>query len=170
MLPFSFLALFASAQRLNFNEQSYCSVDGTIQDSCCEYKTADEIASQIAPLIDNLVKTKFFRYHKINLHKECKFWNSDMYCTRKDCAVETLEDTSIIPSQWEEKMGMVDFSSSHDVGSSLSPFKSCEFSSSDFCVVDDEKSTDGVYVDLLKNPERFTGYSGENANRICLAS
>ncbi len=26
--------------------------------------------------------------------------------------------------------------------------------------------SEGVYVNLLKNPERFTGYSGESAERI----
>ena len=28
---------------------------------------------------------------------------------------------------------------------------------------------DGVYIDLLKNPERFTGYSGESARRVWAA-
>ncbi len=32
--------------------------------------------------------------------------------------------------------------------------------------MDDEASANGVYVDLLKNPERFTGYDGEAAHRI----
>ncbi|PKI85407.1 hypothetical protein MVES_000123 [Malassezia vespertilionis] len=36
-----------------------------------------------------------------------------------------------------------------------------------FCYLDDgDSSTEAAYVDLLKNPERFTGYSGVSANRV----
>jgi len=38
---------------------------------------------------------------------------------------------------------------------------------SDFCVLDeDSPSSDGVYVDLYENPERFTGYAGASANKV----
>ncbi|KAM7405728.1 hypothetical protein PAMP_000155 [Pampus punctatissimus] len=35
-----------------------------------------------------------------------------------------------------------------------------------FCVIDDEESPDSEYVDLLLNPERFTGYKGPEAWKI----
>ncbi|KAA0201050.1 putative endoplasmic reticulum oxidoreductin-1 protein [Fasciolopsis buskii] len=35
-----------------------------------------------------------------------------------------------------------------------------------FCELDDEKTGNMIYVDLLKNPERYTGYKGEASNRI----
>ncbi|KAL6731839.1 hypothetical protein Aduo_002665 [Ancylostoma duodenale] len=35
-----------------------------------------------------------------------------------------------------------------------------------FCEVDDEDSKDMHYVDLSKNPERYTGYSGDSALRV----
>ena len=37
--------------------------------------------------------------------------------------------------------------------------------SSEFCTFDSEQSP-GVYVDLLANPEGYTGYIGESARRI----
>lgn len=69
----------------------------------------------------------------------------------------------MIPKHWEG-LGKVDFSSSSPMG--LSPFQSCDYSTKDFCIIDDESRSDGVYVDLRKNPERFTGYDGESAARI----
>jgi ERO1-like protein beta len=37
----------------------------------------------------------------------------------------------------------------------------------DYCIPEDESGTpQGVYVSLVKNPERFTGYSGEHANAV----
>lgn len=35
-----------------------------------------------------------------------------------------------------------------------------------FCDVDDEEDPNMVFVDLLKNPERFTGYDGEAAHKV----
>jgi enterochelin esterase-like enzyme len=32
--------------------------------------------------------------------------------------------------------------------------------------VEDESSSEGAYVNLLRNPERFTGYAGDSAVRI----
>jgi hypothetical protein len=49
----------------------------------------------------------------------------------------------------------------------VSPFQSCEYSTKDFCVIDDEsRASEGVYVDLRMNPERFTGYDGDSAHKI----
>ena len=35
-----------------------------------------------------------------------------------------------------------------------------------FCYLDNEESEDSKYVDLLLNPERYTGYAGPSAHRI----
>jgi len=43
--------------------------------------------------------------------------------------------------------------------------KECEFSEKDFCVIENEFS-EGMYVDLLENPEGYTGYSGPSATKI----
>jgi len=40
----------------------------------------------------------------------------------------------------------------------------CYYRDSDFCFLDD--MTEGDYVDLVVNPERFTGYVGEAAHRV----
>ena len=40
----------------------------------------------------------------------------------------------------------------------------CYYRDEDFCFLDD--TSEGEYVDLTLNPERFTGYSGPSASRI----
>ena len=40
----------------------------------------------------------------------------------------------------------------------------CYYRDSDYCFLDD--MTDGDYVDLSLNPERFTGYTGPSAHRV----
>ncbi|ORZ37277.1 endoplasmic reticulum Oxidoreductin 1-domain-containing protein [Catenaria anguillulae PL171] len=46
-----------------------------------------------------------------------------------------------------------------------SMFTQCEFAK-DFCILEDETSPNGAYIDLVDNPERFTGYAGAGANAI----
>ncbi|KAF9360344.1 hypothetical protein BGX34_007834 [Mortierella sp. NVP85] len=46
------------------------------------------------------------------------------------------------------------------------PFKRCQLKDQDFCQVEDEAISEGVYVDLMENPERFTGYSGPSAAKV----
>jgi len=37
----------------------------------------------------------------------------------------------------------------------------------DYCIPDDESvATEGVYVSLVQNPERFTGYAGDHAHSV----
>jgi ERO1-like protein beta len=36
----------------------------------------------------------------------------------------------------------------------------------DFCVVEEESSLSGIYIDLVRNPERFTGFAGESSWKV----
>lgn len=44
--------------------------------------------------------------------------------------------------------------------------KQCAPSDKDFCFLEDEGSEKGAYVNLLRNPERFTGYAGPSSTQI----
>lgn len=64
-------------------------------------------------------------------------------------------------------LGDVDFSvpALTSFGTSLTKKNSCDFKLKDFCV-SDRTEGESYYVDLLKNPERFTGYDGEASAKI----
>ncbi|KAI9297456.1 endoplasmic oxidoreductin [Neoconidiobolus thromboides FSU 785] len=141
----------------------YCRPPGMIHDSCCDYKTVEEINSNLLPLIHNLLETPFFSHYKINLHKQCPFYNANELCSRVDCSVSTL-DESEVPATWlTEKLSQVDMG----IGRmGLKQIKKCTYTDKDFCVLEDEESDEGQYVNLLKNPERFTGYGGDSAAQV----
>lgn len=61
-------------------------------------------------------------------------------------------------------MSSVDFSPG-GLGVELPLFKK-ECDEADFCILDDENAAGGTFVNLLSNPERFTGYAGESSRRI----
>ncbi|KAJ3089774.1 hypothetical protein HK102_005537 [Quaeritorhiza haematococci] len=138
---------------------------GDIKDARCKFETVDDVNHRLSNDLDELVKTKFFRYHKINLHRTCPFWTENAHCLQEGCSVQEVDENEI-PEEWKNlAISAVDFSQTSNSGFSLFK-KSCEFTDKDFCVIEDEASADGAYVDLLANPERFTGYNGPSAARI----
>ncbi|CAG8434576.1 5358_t:CDS:10 [Diversispora eburnea] len=145
------------------SELNYCSPSGIINDACCDYETVEKTNDIISSRISELVATDFFKYYKLNLYKECPFWTEYGQCNNRACAVETIDETHL-PESWRSiVLGAIQTSSA---GPQFQPYKKCEYRDQDFCVVEDEADIEGVYVNLLDNPERFTGYAGESASRV----
>ncbi|KAJ3013097.1 UNVERIFIED_CONTAM: hypothetical protein HDU68_000874 [Siphonaria sp. JEL0065] len=143
-----------------------CSPSGVIQDACCEYKTIEQVNNEIAPFLDDLVKTSFFRYVKIDLNRGCSFWKEDGLCIQEGCAVEPAAENDLPKELRESTLSSVDYSMSSDASFPIFN-KKCQFNDHDFCVIDDPHVLQEIpYVNLLKNPERFTGYAGDSAARV----
>ncbi|KAI9029577.1 endoplasmic reticulum Oxidoreductin 1-domain-containing protein [Phycomyces nitens] len=144
-------------------DQNYCNPIGQIKDTCCDFQSVEDMQRGIFDKIQDLVKTKFFRYYKLNLWRECPFWDEDGLCMNKDCSVETT-DESILPKEWtQEALSALQMS---PAGLSFQPFKACSYKDQDYCLVEDQSNENVVYVNLLENPERFTGYAGVSAGRV----
>ncbi|TPX35329.1 hypothetical protein SmJEL517_g02289 [Synchytrium microbalum] len=137
-----------------------CNPDNLVVESRCNIELVETIHSTIAGDLKDLVGTSLFRYFKINLHKDCPHWAENMLCFQRDCEVETTDEDEV-PDEWKSKqLSTVTFNNGH----SFKPFSKC--TDKDFCLWDDETSNDGEYVNLLQNPERFTGYTGASAARV----
>ncbi|CAG8678206.1 15663_t:CDS:2, partial [Dentiscutata heterogama] len=140
------------------SEKNYCSVSerslsGIISDACCGYKTVEKINDELFPQLQEL----------LNLYKECPFWTEYGQCVNQACAVETIDETDV-PEMWRsDVLGALRTS---PAGPLFQPYKKCEFKEQDFCVVEDEADVESVFVNLLENPERFTGYAGSSAGRV----
>ncbi|KAG9303644.1 hypothetical protein G9A89_018541 [Geosiphon pyriformis] len=143
-------------------DPNYCAPSGQISDACCDYETVEQINKNIYPRLHELIKTDFFKYYKLNLYKECPFWQENGQCINRACSVETTDNTDV-PDLFKTDLGALQTSS---FGTLFQPFKSCEFTDQDFCVVENEADVDGVFVNLQDNPERFTGYAGTSAGRV----
>uniref|UniRef100_A0A8B9ZKI1 ERO1-like protein alpha n=1 Tax=Anas platyrhynchos TaxID=8839 RepID=A0A8B9ZKI1_ANAPL len=152
-------------------------VTGHIDDCTCDVETIDAFNNyKLFPRLNELLESDYFRYYKVNLKKPCPFWNDNSHCGIRDCAVKPCptdevpngirsasykysEEASNHAEECEEanRLGAVDESLSghgHDD------------SSDSFCEADDIHSPDAEYVDLLLNPERYTGYKGPDAWKI----
>lgn len=142
--------------------QKYCKPTGQIHDACCDYETVESVNHDLFGRLHQLVETPYFRYHKVDLAKECPFWEEDGSCMNRACGVET-KDEEHIPEAWRSyTLGKLN----HTSARAASPAGCSEISDSDFCVLEDELDSEGVYVDLIENPERFTGYAGPSSSRV----
>lgn len=121
----------------------------------------DTVNAETRPFLQLLVKTPFFKYFKLNFEKECRFWNPQHSCITPNCAVEVLlpeqfnwlhvTDENLKPS----KLGKLNVLPTGDV---TEP-ETCE--DLDYCHIDDDHHCD--FINLLDNPERFTGYGGQQS-------
>ncbi|GAA5993381.1 hypothetical protein JCM10908_002638 [Rhodotorula pacifica] len=143
-------------------DQNYCKPTGQIHDACCDYETVESVNHDLFGRLHQLVGAPYFRYHKVDLAKECPFWEEDGSCMNRACGVETTDEEHT-PEAWRSyTLGKLNHTSSR----TSSPAGCSEISDSDFCVLEDELDSEGVYVDLLENPERFTGYAGPSSARV----
>ncbi|XP_068070440.1 ERO1-like protein alpha isoform X2 [Danio rerio] len=164
----------------------FCQVTGTLDDCACDVETIDKFNNKdIFPKLQKLLSSDYFRFYKVNLNNGCPFWTDHSQCGLKYCAVkpcspdevpEGLKSSSYKYSEKAshdteecekaEKLGAVNGSLSDETRQALQEWKKYDDESDRFCMLDDEDSPESQYVDLLLNPERFTGYIGAEAWRI----
>ncbi|KAG7389769.1 Endoplasmic Reticulum Oxidoreductin 1 (ERO1) [Phytophthora pseudosyringae] len=166
---------------------------GSVQDSACDYETVDKAVNEhFHPLLRELSRLTFFRYFKVDLGKECPYlpWQDDGMCASIDCAVCECPSHEI-PAPWSqldqqerlsEKMGQKGEAGKpcdEQTGeSTLSKVERKNAVAGESFNAWEEKSNANVwaaqgeaeeamaYINLLENPERYTGYSGVQAERI----
>lgn len=136
-------------------------LSGQISDSETHFHQAETLNSRILPALDILAKTSLFSHYRLRLAEPCPFWKNNMLCSLKDCQVRTVFQKDL-PDVW--KLGQIDTSNGKSSVFSFVP--TCEYKESDFCLVEDHIEEGSLHVNLLKNPERYTGYSGESAHRV----
>lgn len=162
-----------------------------MSDACASYADLDRLNDELYPYVRNLASnTDFFSYYRLNLYNQkCPFWDEEGgMCGNIACAVTTLENEEDIPEVWraQELSRLEGPKARHpgrqqqkerkrpllgelgdDVGESCVVEYDDECDERDYCVPEDESaSAKGDYVSLVDNPERFTGYGGEDAHQI----
>uniref|UniRef100_A0A3P8YIP0 ERO1-like protein alpha n=1 Tax=Esox lucius TaxID=8010 RepID=A0A3P8YIP0_ESOLU len=160
-------------------------VTGSLDDCACDVETIDTFNNeQLFPKLQKLLESDYFRFYKVNLNKPCPFWKDNSLCGQKNCAVipctpnevpegiKTNDHHNMYSAEANqecekaEKLGAVNSSLSEETRQSLREWSKHDDEAERFCVIDDEESPDSQYVDLLLNPERFTGYKGPEAWQI----
>ena len=159
----------------------------TIPECCCSFCEVEEVNRAIVfPLLKKVVETPFFRHFKIDLCTECELWEDAPLCKMKDCSVCECEE----PPEWAfanvpelpptgpdpycESIADDNVVTAVD-SSVVDMWEPTLDSDIDFWMDDDDDDDEGTgigppsfaqVVDLLKNPEGYTGYTGPSAEKV----
>ncbi|XP_046887492.1 ERO1-like protein alpha isoform X2 [Hypomesus transpacificus] len=184
---YSILNLRLSNSSSSASQRCFCQVTGSLDDCTCDVETIDAFNNEhLFPKLQKLLESDYFRFYKVNLNKPCPFWRDDSQCGHKDCAVKLCTPNEVpegIKTHSHNKytadannhlqdceqtlqLGAVDGSLSDKTRRAVVEWGKHDDEEESFCVADDEESPDSQYVDLLLNPERFTGYKGPEAWQI----
>ena len=142
-------------------------MNGPIEFCCVDAATTDSAnAREILPILDALSRRTYFRYFKVNLWRECPFWDDGGMCMLRHCAVCECEPKEI-PECWRneggaEASGAVSYDSLSGPGFSSATWSLEKDKPSLWS--DEGEDNAASYVDLLANPEAYTAY-GEGASR-----
>lgn len=165
-------------------QRCFCGVTGSLDDCACDVETIDSLNNNLLfPKLEKLLKTDYFRFYKVDLNKPCPFWTDSSHCGLRDCAVKpcspnevpdgikssSLEYQSSEASEecvQAKTLGAVNSSLSEETQKTILEWNRYDDEDDRFCMIDDDQSSNSEYVDLLLNPERFTGYKGYEAWQI----
>lgn len=151
---------------------------------------------RIYPRVQSLLVRDYFRFYKVNLKQECPFWTDDSKCAIRYCHVQPCQDADIpdglkgdmsrdshenerpfekyrpdshyddclhSPRDHNKELGYLNTTISSENYKDFKLWQQYDDAQDNFCV---KESSPGEYVDLLLNPERYTGYKGPSAHRI----
>ena len=111
--------------------------------------------------LQNLRRTLFFRIFKINLEPECSIFHQEMICRDTACQICECSNNEV-PRVWKQPSGIDE----NIVTQMDDPFNKLvekyNFDSKQWLLKEDIDPNDGTYINLLKNPEGYTGYKGSH--------
>ncbi|KAM8816433.1 ERO1-like protein beta isoform 2-T2 [Rhynchonycteris naso] len=136
-------------------------VIGVLDDCLCDIESIDNFNTfKIFPKIKKLQERDYFRYYKSKIPVGIKAGNSNKYLKVANNTKE-LEDC-----EQANKLGAINSTLSNQSKEAFIDWARYDDSQDHFCELDDERSPAVQYVDLLLNPERYTGYKGSSAWRV----
>nr|XP_002126047.1 ERO1-like protein beta [Ciona intestinalis] len=183
----TFLLIFVTLLQTNCEEKCFCQLSGQIDDCFCDIETLEKFNNeQVFPLVSQLVKRDFFRYYKVNMFKPCNYFDGDIgFCESESCGVKpcseedlpvglrngnfnkhTPDTEDVECNKPKKSISDINGTLSNVTIDFLDRWDKHDDTVHQFCDIDDESSIELQYIDLIANPERYTGYKGPMAWRI----
>ncbi|VDM37111.1 unnamed protein product [Toxocara canis] len=195
LAAFALLVCLSGAQ-FEPGQTCFCKTPEGIGDCGCDPTSIDEFNNErVFPLLQRLLQKDFFRFYKVNMEKSCPFWVDERECVSKECGIGYCDDEVPSALKRPASIAVVRLANNHssiklvhdqiskcdDLGNKFDPLD-MTLSEGDrqqldhmdwhddnehkFCDFADDNSEDMHYVDLLRNPERYTGYKGNSAQKV----
>ena len=150
----------------NYNEQhnEYINLknpklNAEVEEFGISFSNLIEINDELNPLLDNIRKSAFFRIFKVNFDSECNFWTQNKICSFSTCTICQCDDKEV-PLPWKQDSIKDTVQKDKDDIFFQTLVSKYNYSSSEWLVENEIDNKNGIYVNLLNNPETWTGYQG----------
>ncbi|XP_065919242.1 ERO1-like protein beta isoform X3 [Dysidea avara] len=92
-----FLSIKQSKRTQLSLDTCFCELQGPVEECCCDVETVNRLNQlQVYPLANYLTGMSYFRFFKVDLLKECPFWQDDSSkCVMKGCHVEPCSEEEV---------------------------------------------------------------------------
>ena len=121
-----------------------------------------EIIKQNEKISQNLIsltKTLFFKIFKLNLEPECSIFQQEMICKNTQCQICECDENEV-PKIWTQPTHHYEFLNTKIEDPFNKWIDKYTINTKQWLLEEDIDSKEGSYVNLLKNPEGYTGYRG----------
>lgn len=139
-----------------YNSHCFKSLSGAIPGSSCTIENIGQINSgYINPRMREITSQTYFRYYKLHIHRLCK----KPVCENGLCRLQ-VDDA-------EKKLGKVKpLRSEHTSDELMTEWEKGDCDTC-FCIFSAKEDPDNMlWIDLVSNPEQYTGYDGGDIWRV----
>ncbi|KAH7728565.1 Endoplasmic Reticulum Oxidoreductin 1 [Aphelenchoides avenae] len=195
LLTILLVCLAQSWAQFDPEEPCFCKAGEAVGTCECGPDSVDVFNNQfVQPLLQRILTRDFFKFYKVNMERPCPYWSDDAQCGSKECGigycddevpealrrplVEERRNVAIIAKKESElkdeacesetgnRFDPLDRSLTEVDKAQLQGMEDFEDTSDKFCDVENEDSNEMHYVNMAKNPERYTGYKGNSAQKV----
>lgn len=113
-------------------------------------------------LLEEVTQNDLFKLFKVNIIRECTVWEFAAKCRMNQCPIDEEQK---LGNNTHYKTFLVDKTLTRKDEEFTNHIPIEEYSDAhngEQWIVDELMDDEGIYVDLLKNPEKFSGYNGSN--------
>jgi ERO1-like protein alpha len=126
-------------------------------------KPFKQLLTEMRPVLAELSTRKFFRYFRVDVSRECPFWEEDPHCPSGNlCTLTCPCPDDSMPKSWLEEDHKT---RERNAFSAFSAFAKMDIHKPHRIVPDnwdfDFVGNQTMYVDLTKDKEAYTGYQGQ---------
>ena len=114
---------------------------------------------KISENLISLTKTLFFKIFKLNLTPECTIFQQEMICKSAQCQICECDENEV-PKIWTQPTNHGEFLNVKLDDSFNKWIDKYTINIKQWLLEEDIDSKEGSYINLLKNPEGYTGYKG----------
>jgi ERO1-like protein beta len=65
---------------------------GPIETTSCDYETVESVTEDLYTDLHDLVETPFFKFFRVDLYRECPFWQENGFCMNRECGITTVDE------------------------------------------------------------------------------